>query len=58
MLEFADGKASLIAVRAFAGGPLVSHPVKDLRRHIPNVDARIVAMFRERCQRACRRRHP
>jgi trk system potassium uptake protein TrkA len=46
VLEFADGRASLIAVRAFAGGPLVSHPVKDLRRHIPNVDTRVVAIFR------------
>ena len=46
VLEFADGGASLIAVRAFAGGPLVSHPIKDLRRHIPRVDARIVAIFR------------
>jgi trk system potassium uptake protein TrkA len=47
VLEFADGRASLIAVRAFAGGPLVSHPVKELRRHLPNIDARIVAIFRE-----------
>jgi len=47
VLEFADGRASLVAVRAFAGGPLVTHPVKELRRHLPNVDARIVAMFRE-----------
>jgi trk system potassium uptake protein TrkA len=47
VLEFADGLASLIAVRAFAGGPLVSHPIKELRRHLPNVDARIVAIFRE-----------
>src|SRR5512134_544152 len=47
VLEFADGRASLIAVRAYAGGPLVSHPIKDLRRHIPNVDTRIVAMFRD-----------
>jgi len=46
VLEFADGRASLIAVRAFAGGPMVSHPIKDLRRHIPNVDTRIVAIFR------------
>ncbi|MGB7904823.1 MAG: NAD-binding protein [Steroidobacteraceae bacterium] len=46
VLEFAEGSASLIAVRAFAGGPLVSHPIKDLRRHIPGVDARIVAIFR------------
>ncbi len=40
-------RASLIAVRAFAGGPLVSQPIKELRRHIPNVDTRIVAMFRD-----------
>ncbi len=46
VLEFADGRASLIAVRAFAGGPLVSHPIKELRRHLPNADARIVALFR------------
>ncbi len=30
VLEFADGRASLIAVKAFAGGPLVSHPIKEL----------------------------
>jgi len=47
VLDFADGKVNLIAVRAFAGGPLVSHPVKELRRHLPNVDSRIVAMFRD-----------
>ncbi len=46
VLEFADGRASLIAVRAFAGGPLVMHPIKELRRHIPAVDTRIVALFR------------
>jgi len=46
VLEFADGRASLFAVRAFAGGPLVSHPIADLRKHIPNIDTRIVAIFR------------
>jgi trk system potassium uptake protein TrkA len=46
VLDFADGKASLIAVRTFAGGPLVSHPIQDLRKHIPGVDTRIVAIFR------------
>jgi len=46
VLDFADGKAQLIAVRAYAGGPLVSHPIHDLRKHIPNVDTRIVAIFR------------
>ena len=46
VLEFAQGKVSLIAVRAFQGGPLVGHPLKDLRRHIPSVDARVAAIFR------------
>jgi trk system potassium uptake protein TrkA len=47
VLEFADGRVSLIAVRAYAGGPLVSHPIHDLRKHIPNIDTRIVAIFRD-----------
>jgi trk system potassium uptake protein TrkA len=46
VLDFAEGRVSLVAVRAFQGGPLVGHPIKDLRRHIPGVDARIVAIFR------------
>ena len=46
VLEFAHGKVSLVAVRAFQGGPLVGHPLKDLKKDIPNVDARIAAIFR------------
>jgi trk system potassium uptake protein TrkA len=45
-LEFADGLISLVAVRAFEGGPLVGHPVSDLRRQIPTLDARIAAIYR------------
>jgi trk system potassium uptake protein TrkA len=46
VLEFADGLVSLIAVRAVAGGPLVSRPIRDLRQHIPDIETRIVAIFR------------
>jgi trk system potassium uptake protein TrkA len=46
VLEFAHGKVSLVAVRAFQAGPLVGHPLKDLKQHIPSVDARIAAIFR------------
>lgn len=46
ILEFASGRASLIAVRAYAGGPLVSRPLSDVRAHHPNIDMRVVAMFR------------
>lgn len=47
VLDFAEGKVTLVSVRAFAGGPLVSHPVEDLRKHLPNIDVRIVALFRD-----------
>ena len=47
VLEFADGAVSLIAVRAYAGGALVKHPIRDLRERHPNVDVRIVAIFRD-----------
>lgn len=46
VLEFAGGRASLIVVRAYAGGPLVRHPLRDLRAAHPNVDVRVVAIFR------------
>jgi trk system potassium uptake protein TrkA len=46
VLDFADGKVSLVAVRAYAGGPLVGQPLKDMRKHMPRIDTRIVAIFR------------
>ena len=46
VLDFAGGRVSLVAVRAFAGGPLVGHPLKELRLHMPHIDTRIVAIFR------------
>ena len=47
VLEFAKGRVSLLAVRANAGSPLVSHPIKDLKQHLPAVDSRVVAIFRD-----------
>jgi len=46
VLELADGLVSLVSVHAFAGGPLVGHPVADIHLHIPKVDARIAAIYR------------
>ncbi|MDD2914352.1 MAG: Trk system potassium transporter TrkA [Gallionella sp.] len=47
VLEFADGKASLVAVRAFEGGPLVGKPLNFLRTHMPQVETRVAAIFRK-----------
>ncbi len=46
VLDFADGRVSLVAVRAYMGGPLVGRQLKALRQHIPGIDTRIVAIFR------------
>jgi len=47
VLEFANGKASLVAVRAFTGGPLVGQPLSFLHTHMPQVDTRVAAIFRK-----------
>ena len=47
VLEFAGGKASLVAVRAFEGGPLVGKPLSFLRTHMPQVETRVAAIFRK-----------
>ncbi len=45
VLEFADGKVSLVAVRAFHGGPLVGHELQNLRRHLPQAETRVAAIY-------------
>jgi trk system potassium uptake protein TrkA len=48
VLEFADGKVTLVCVRAYDGGLLVGKPISAMRQHLPQgVDARIAAIFRE-----------
>ncbi|MBI5436608.1 MAG: Trk system potassium transporter TrkA [Nitrosomonadales bacterium] len=47
VLEFADGRVSLVAVKAFEGGPLVGNPLRNMRGHLPNVDVRVAAIFRQ-----------
>lgn len=45
--KFSQGKASLVAVRAFQGGPLVGRPLSFLRTNMPQVDTRVAAIFRK-----------
>ncbi len=47
VLEFSHGKVSLVAVRAFKGGPLVGHELSQLRKHMPQIDTRVAAIFRQ-----------
>lgn len=47
VLDFADGKVQLVAVKAFYGGPLVGQEIRLLRQHMPNVETRVAAIFRK-----------
>lgn len=47
VLDFADGRVKLVAVRTYHGGPLVGQELRSLRDHIPNVDTKVVAIFRQ-----------
>jgi trk system potassium uptake protein TrkA len=46
VLEFADGRVRLVATRANRDGALIGHPLRDLPKHIPNVESRVVAIYR------------
>ncbi len=47
VLDFAKGLVRLVAVKAYYGGPLVGNALATLRQHIPNVDTRVAAIFRQ-----------
>jgi len=46
VLEFADGRASLIVVRATNGGALVGHTIGEFRERFPHAQMRVVALYR------------
>jgi len=44
--DFACGRVRLVAVRAYKEGPLVGNELRTLYEHMPNVDARVEAIYR------------
>jgi trk system potassium uptake protein TrkA len=46
VLDFADGRIQLVAVKAYYGGLLVGQELRFLRQHMPNVDTRVAAIYR------------
>lgn len=46
VLEFADGRVRLVAMRAVKGGKLVGHQLRDLKGHIPGREVRVAAIYR------------
>jgi trk system potassium uptake protein TrkA len=46
VLDFADGKVRLVGARAHRDGPLVGQEIRALRDHIPDIETRIAAIYR------------
>ncbi|MDY0136121.1 MAG: Trk system potassium transporter TrkA [Thiomicrospira sp.] len=48
VVDFAEGKVRLVAMRAHNGGPLVGKKIRELKEHLPSkVKTRIVAIYRQ-----------
>jgi len=46
VLDFANGRVRLVAVKAFYGGPLVGHALREMSQRMPGIDTRVAAVFR------------
>jgi trk system potassium uptake protein len=46
VLDFADGRIQLVAVKAHYGGFLVGQELRFLRQHMPDFDTRVAAIYR------------
>ncbi|TDO97408.1 Trk system potassium transporter TrkA [Marinomonas balearica] len=47
VMEFAEGKVQLVVVKAETGGPLIDQPISYLKEHMPSIQTRIAAIYRE-----------
>ena len=47
VLDFADGLVQLVGVKAYHDGPLVGSPLIEMRDHMPNIEARVAAIYRK-----------
>ncbi len=47
VLEFAEGRVSLVAVKAYYGGSLVGYALSALKEHMPSVETRVAAIYRK-----------
>lgn len=45
--DFAGGRAQMACVTAVSPGPLVGHKLKDLAQHLPDIDTRVAAIYRQ-----------
>ncbi len=47
VLDFANGRVQLVAIKAYDDGPLVGHHLRELKDHLSNIETRVVAIYRQ-----------
>ncbi|MBL4831811.1 MAG: Trk system potassium transporter TrkA [Aliivibrio sp.] len=47
VVSFAENRVGLVAVKAYYGGPLVGNALSALSEHMPHIDTRVAAIFRQ-----------
>ncbi|MDX8000952.1 Trk system potassium transporter TrkA [Xenorhabdus sp. Reich] len=47
VVNFAAGRVSIVAVKAYYGGSLVGNALSSLREHMPHIDSKVAAIFRQ-----------
>ncbi|KER01489.1 Trk system potassium transporter TrkA [Photorhabdus temperata] len=47
VVNFAEGRVSIVAVKAYYGGSLVGNALSSLREHMPHINTRVAAIFRQ-----------
>ncbi|CAM3839625.1 Trk system potassium transporter TrkA [Avibacterium endocarditidis] len=45
--HFANGRISIVVVKAYYGGPLVGYALSALKEHLPHIDCRVVSILRQ-----------
>ncbi|MGP1930637.1 MAG: Trk system potassium transporter TrkA [Arsenophonus sp. ET-YP4-MAG3] len=47
VVNFANGKVSIVAVKAYYSGLSVGNCISNIREHLPHIDAKVTAIFRQ-----------
>ncbi|HEX7027833.1 MAG TPA: Trk system potassium transporter TrkA [Gammaproteobacteria bacterium] len=47
VLDFAEGKVQLVAVKTYPGAPLVGQELRTLKQHMPGIRTKVVAIYRQ-----------
>ena len=47
VLSFAEGRVQLVSLKAQYGGKLIGHQIRDFAEHMPDVEVRVIAIFRD-----------